>query len=292
MTRVIRRRQPWGRVDETGTVFVREADGERAVGQYPDGDARRGARLLRAQVRRARRARSRLLEQRVTRGAPAADVAKAVATLRETVADGERRRRPRVPRARASRRSAARVGELTEKQQAEAKARGRRGARRARRRIVGRGRGARRPGPGEGAVEAGRRPSSTRSSPAGRRTSRTARACPRTRRTSSGSGSAPPARPSRRTARRSSPSSTPRTATRAAASRRSSSGPRRSRRKGADGIPDYRRLLDEWKLAGRAGKKVDDALWAKFKAAGDVLYAAKAEVDAQRERGVRGQPRR
>ncbi|MES1169414.1 MAG: DUF349 domain-containing protein, partial [Leifsonia sp.] len=46
-------------------------------------------------------------------------------------------------------------------------------------------------------------------------------------------------------------------------------------------IPDYRKLLDDWKAAGRAGKKVDDALWARFKAAGDVLYAAKAEVDAQ-----------
>ncbi|MFP5290161.1 MAG: DUF349 domain-containing protein [Actinomycetes bacterium] len=50
---------------------------------------------------------------------------------------------------------------------------------------------------------------------------------------------------------------------------------------GTAGIPAYRRLLDEWKLAGRAGKKVDDALWASFKAAGDVLYAAKAEVDAR-----------
>ncbi|TXK17827.1 DUF349 domain-containing protein [Homoserinibacter sp. GY 40078] len=50
--------------------------------------------------------------------------------------------------------------------------------------------------------------------------------------------------------------------------------------KGAAGIPDYRRLLDEWKAAGRAGKKVDDALWARFKAAGDVLYGAKAEADA------------
>ena len=28
---------PWGRVDETGTVYVREAAGERVVGQYPDG---------------------------------------------------------------------------------------------------------------------------------------------------------------------------------------------------------------------------------------------------------------
>ncbi|MEO5919706.1 MAG: DUF349 domain-containing protein, partial [Pseudolysinimonas sp.] len=40
------------------------------------------------------------------------------------------------------------------------------------------------------------------------------------------------------------------------------------------------RLLDEWKLAGRAGKRADDALWERFKAAGDILYAAKAEVDA------------
>ena len=51
--------------------------------------------------------------------------------------------------------------------------------------------------------------------------------------------------------------------------------------KGPEGIPAYRTLLEEWKLAGRAGKKVDDSLWARFKAAGDVLYAAKAELDAR-----------
>ncbi|HEU4465625.1 MAG TPA: DUF349 domain-containing protein, partial [Agromyces sp.] len=51
--------------------------------------------------------------------------------------------------------------------------------------------------------------------------------------------------------------------------------------RGADGVAEYRSLLDEWKQAGRAGKKVDDALWAKFKAAGDVLFQAKAEVDAK-----------
>ncbi len=49
---------------------------------------------------------------------------------------------------------------------------------------------------------------------------------------------------------------------------------------GADGVSQYRALLDDWKRAGRAGKRDDDALWARFKAAGDVLYAAKAEVDA------------
>jgi hypothetical protein len=50
---------------------------------------------------------------------------------------------------------------------------------------------------------------------------------------------------------------------------------------GSDGIPVYRTLLEEWKKAGRSGKKQDDAMWAKFKAAGDVLYSAKSEVDAQ-----------
>jgi hypothetical protein len=49
---------------------------------------------------------------------------------------------------------------------------------------------------------------------------------------------------------------------------------------GPAGIPAYRVLLDEWKLSPRAGKKIDDALWARFKAAGDVLYGAKAEEDA------------
>lgn len=47
--------------------------------------------------------------------------------------------------------------------------------------------------------------------------------------------------------------------------------------KGADGITAYRKLLDEWKSAGRASRKIDDQLWAQFKAAGDVLYQAKAE---------------
>ncbi|WP_240642357.1 DUF349 domain-containing protein [Microbacterium sulfonylureivorans] len=59
--------------------------------------------------------------------------------------------------------------------------------------------------------------------------------------------------------------------------------------KGEDGIPAYRDLLDEWKMAGRAGKKVDDALWARFKAAGDALYSARieretADAEASREK--------
>lgn len=45
--------------------------------------------------------------------------------------------------------------------------------------------------------------------------------------------------------------------------------------KGSDSVVEYRKLLDEWKSAGRT--KYDDALWARFKAAGDTIYAAKGE---------------
>jgi len=51
--------------------------------------------------------------------------------------------------------------------------------------------------------------------------------------------------------------------------------------RGVDGITSYRRLLDEWKQAGHATRKLDDQLWARFKEAGDVLYAAKAAEVAQ-----------
>ncbi|SCY18688.1 protein of unknown function [Microbacterium sp. LKL04] len=59
--------------------------------------------------------------------------------------------------------------------------------------------------------------------------------------------------------------------------------------RGEDGISAYRELLDQWKSAGRAGKKADDALWARFKAAGDVLYGARierenADVEASKEK--------
>lgn len=53
--------------------------------------------------------------------------------------------------------------------------------------------------------------------------------------------------------------------------------------RGIDGIPAYRDLLDQWKSSGRAGRKADDALWARFKAAGDALYAARAEQAAAEE---------
>lgn len=50
--------------------------------------------------------------------------------------------------------------------------------------------------------------------------------------------------------------------------------------KGASGIPAYRDLLELWKAAPRAARSVEDALWKKFKAAGDQLYQAKSAADA------------
>jgi hypothetical protein len=49
---------------------------------------------------------------------------------------------------------------------------------------------------------------------------------------------------------------------------------------GSDAVVAYRKLLDEWKAAGRTPGKQDDTLWNRFKAAGDAIYAAKAEVVA------------
>ena len=48
--------------------------------------------------------------------------------------------------------------------------------------------------------------------------------------------------------------------------------------KGSDDIAGYRKLLDEWKASGRTPGKSDDALWSRFKAAGDSIYAKKSET--------------
>lgn len=75
---------PWGRVDDDGTVYVREGETERAVGQYPDATPEEALAYyerkfveLDGQVG--------LLEQRVRGGAPAKDVAKAISHLAESV---------------------------------------------------------------------------------------------------------------------------------------------------------------------------------------------------------------
>ena len=50
---------------------------------------------------------------------------------------------------------------------------------------------------------------------------------------------------------------------------------------GADSAVAYRELLATWKALPKTKTKSDDALWARFKAAGDAIYAAKSEKIAK-----------
>jgi hypothetical protein len=51
----------------------------------------------------------------------------------------------------------------------------------------------------------------------------------------------------------------------------------------AAGAAGYRDLMAQWRVAGRAGRKVDDALWARFRAAQDVFFAARDAAVAATE---------
>jgi hypothetical protein len=80
---------PWGRVDAEGTVYVRTADGERVIGQWPGGDPQEALALY---VRRFEglEVEVDLLEKRLTGGTLSPDDAeKAVATVREQVTDAQ-----------------------------------------------------------------------------------------------------------------------------------------------------------------------------------------------------------
>jgi len=46
---------------------------------------------------------------------------------------------------------------------------------------------------------------------------------------------------------------------------------------------EFRKLLTEWKAAGRASKDLDDALWRRFKAAQDVFFKARNAVTAEKD---------
>ena len=50
--------------------------------------------------------------------------------------------------------------------------------------------------------------------------------------------------------------------------------------KGAKAGADYRALQEQWKAAGKAGK-AEESLWKSFRAAGDAIFAAKKEQDAE-----------
>ncbi|MEO6827558.1 MAG: DUF349 domain-containing protein [Microbacteriaceae bacterium] len=269
--------QPWGRVDETGTVFVREADGERAVGQYPDGSAEEALAYfqrkytdLAGQVT--------LLEQRAKRGAPAADIAKAVATLRESISHANAVGDLASLTGRLAKLGGA-VEELTEQQSAEAKA-ALAAAVAEREAIVA-----------EAEALAAVDPAKTQ----WKQATATLDGLFASWQTHQHDGPRLPKRDADELWKRFRAARATVEHNRKAFFAELDTQHRdvRSRKtqlieqaealipRGVEAIPAYRTLLDEWKQAGRAGKKNDDAMWAKFKAAGDALYAAKTELDAK-----------
>lgn len=269
--------QAWGRVDETGTVFVRDGADERAVGQYPDGTPEEAMAYFERKYTELA-GQVTLLEQRAKGGAPAQDIAKAVAHLSETLVEPNAVGDLAALRTRVEALGGA-VTELTEKQTEEAKA------------AVAAAVAERESVVAEIEALATQDPAKAQWKQV---TASVEALFNRWQELQTG-GPRLPKKDGDDLWKR------------FRAARSTIDGHRRAfyaeldsvhkeargakqelvdkaealAGKGSDGIPVYRDLLNDWKAAGRAGKKVDDALWAKFKAAGDVLYSAKAEVDAR-----------
>jgi len=267
---------PWGRVDETGTVFVREAAGERVVGAYPDGTSEEAlAYFERKYIELAGQVT--LLEQRTKRGAPAADISKAVKALLTTVstANAVGDLASLTIRLEALRGT---VTELTQKQSEENKA------------VIEAAVAARTALVVEAETIAAADPEKAQWKQV---TAAMNELFARWQQQQTEGPRLPKNEGNELWKRFRAARSTVDTHRKAFFSELDSvHKDARSRKqslveqaealasKGADGIAAYRALLDQWKLAGRAGKKFDDALWEKFKAAGDELYAAKSAIDA------------
>ncbi len=268
---------PWGRVDETGTVYVREAAGERVVGQYPDGTPEEALAYFERKFTELA-GQVTLVEQRAKRGAPASDIAKTVATLAATISTANAVGDLAALQTRIEALGGT-VTELTEKQSEETKA------------AVAAALVEREALVAEIEVLAAQDPAKAQ----WKQVTASVDALFARWQQHQADGPRLPKNESNELWKR------------FRAARATIDGHRkaffaeldnahkdaRSAKqalveraeallgRGPDGIPAYRALLDEWKAAGRAGKKFDDALWAKFKEAGDALYAAKSEVDAQ-----------
>lgn len=269
--------QAWGRVDDQGTVFVREGDAWREVGQYPDGTPEEALAYferkytdLAGQVA--------LLEQRVKRGAPAADVAKAVARLRGTVAGANAVGDLRGLEERLSALDAT-VVELTEQQSEEAKA------------AIAEAIAHRTAIVEEAERLAAQDPAKTQ----WKQTTEQINDLFSRWQTHQQEGPKLPKSEANELWKRFRTARTTIEQHRRAffAELDSVHKDARARKQelieraeklvpqGADAVPAYRALLDEWKRSGRAGRRQDDALWARFKAAGDAIYSAKSEIDAR-----------
>jgi hypothetical protein len=279
VSQVADNQEPWGRVDETGTVFVRTADGERAVGQYPDGTPEEALAYFERKFTELA-GQVTLLEQRVKRGASASDVAKAVENLRANIADAAAVGDLASLQSRLDALHGA-VGELTEKQSAEAQA-ALDAAVAERTSLVEEAESL----AAQDFEKVQWKQLSAKLDDLFARWQAHQQTGPRLPKGESNElwKRFRAARTTIETHRRAffaeldSVHRDARARKQELVERAEALAP-----KGIEGIGAYRALLDDWKRAGRAGKKADDALWAKFKAAGDVLYAAKAEADARDE---------
>jgi hypothetical protein len=268
---------PWGRVDETGTVFVRESEGERAVGQYPDGSPEEALAYFERKFTELA-GQVTLLEQRAKRGAPAADIAKAVKSLTASVSTANAVGNLEALHTRLEALGGT-VTELTEKQTEESKALV--AAALADREAI--------------VVEVEKLAAQDPAKAQWKQVSASLDELFARWQKHQQDGPRLPKNESNELWKRFRAARAIIDGHRKAffAELDSTHKDARTRKqelvtkaeallpKGADGIPTYRTLLDEWKLAGRAGKKFDDALWAQFKAAGDALYAAKSDLDAK-----------
>jgi hypothetical protein len=268
--------QEWGRVDDDGTVFVREGEDWRAVGQFPDGTTdealayfQRKFTDLAGQVV--------LLEQRARRGAPAADVARGVARLRAELAEPNAVGDIESLRVRVAALDTT-VAELGEQQSEEATA-ALEQAVAERTAIVE-----------EAEALAALDPSKVQ----WKQATETLNELFARWQAHQQTGPKLPKTEANELWKRFRTARTTIEQHRRSFFAELDSVHRDAKTKktqlieqaealiprGVEGVPGYRDLLDEWKRSGRAGKKTDDALWARFKAAGDAIYQAKAVVDA------------
>ncbi|MBL3698083.1 DUF349 domain-containing protein [Leucobacter luti] len=268
---------PWGRVDDDRTVYVREGDTERAVGSFPDGTPEEALAYftrkfadLEGQVT--------LLEARIARGTADASAADSVAKLTEQLAEPAAVGDIAALRTRVEK-LGTKTAALSEKQQAEREAARQEAL--AKREAI--------------AVEAERLAAQPEASIRWKDTSQAFEQLFTDWQAAQRSGpQVPKGQADALWKRFRSARQTFDTARRAHFAQMDATNKDVKQRKeriiaaaealapkGIEGIPAYRSLLEDWKVAGRASRKVDDQLWARFKAAGDVLYQAKAEEAAQ-----------
>jgi len=269
--------QPWGRVDENRTVFVREGDSEREVGQFPDGTAEEALAYYERKFADLAGVVT-LLEARVARGTASGDVAELVSKLQEQLVAPAAVGDLNSLRARVEK-LGGKASELTEKQQAEREA-AKQQAVEQREAIV---------------AEAERLSAQPEQSIRWKETGQAFEQLFNDWQAAQRGGPQLPKSVADALWKRfRSARQTFDTARRAHFAQLDATNKDVKHRKerlisqaealaprGIDGIPAYRTLLDEWKTAGRASRKLDDQLWARFKAAGDLLYQAKAAEVAQ-----------